>query len=132
MFPIIIYIEKRIFKHYTGFSFFLFIWISRLEKNSARLIRHETIHFRQQVELLFVFHWILYVLFYLISRLKGQGHYIGYRYNPFELEAYGNDGNENYLKTRKAFAWTKYLKNFYDASGKDMSASIPKNKNINY
>lgn len=128
MIPIIIFTEKRIFKYYTGFSFFIFIWISRLEKNSARLIRHETIHFRQQLELLFVFHWLLYGSFYIVSRLKGQRHYIGYRYNPFELEAYGNDGNEDYLRQRKPFAWVRYLSGFRETLGKDMSEKIPKDR----
>jgi len=132
MLPIIIYTEKRIFKYYTGFSFFLFIWISRLEKNTPRLIRHETIHFYQQLELLFVFHWLLYGLFYSISRLKRQRHYICYRYNPFELEAYGNDSNEAYLQTRKPFAWVRYWKEFREVASKDMTAEIPKDKNIHF
>jgi hypothetical protein len=132
MIPIIIITEKRIFKYYTGFSFFIFIWISRLEQNSVRLIRHETIHFRQQVELLFVFHWLLYGLFYTISRLKGQRHYIGYRYNPFELEAYGNDSNPEYLKQRKLFAWLRYLRPFRASLMRDMSDKIPADKFVKW
>jgi hypothetical protein len=132
MFPIVIYTRKRIFKYYTGFSFFIFIWISRLEKNSTRLIRHETIHFRQQLELLFVFHWLLYGLFYLISRLKGQRHYICYRYNPFELEAYKNDQDLDYPKNRRPYAWLTFMKVFRDALSKDMSSRVPADKNINF
>ena len=128
MIPIIIFTEKRIFKYYTGFSFFIFIWISRLEKNSTRLVRHEMIHFWQQVELLFVFHWLLYGLFYMVSRLKGQRHYICYRYNPFELEAYGNDSNEQYLKERKLFAWTRYIGGFRKSLRKDTTDNIPKDR----
>lgn len=110
MLPIVIRTRKKIFRHYTGFSFFLFIWISDLESQRERLIRHERIHFFQQLELLFIFHWLLYAYFYIISRLKGHEHYIAYRYNPFELEAYGNDSDESYLRSRKAFAWTRYIK----------------------
>jgi hypothetical protein len=132
MMPFIFFTRKRIFKYYTGFSFFLFVWISRLEKNPTRLIRHETIHFHQQVELLFVFHWLLYGMFYCVSRLRGQRHYIGYRYNPFELEAYSNDENEEYLKLRKPFAWFKYIGTFRETLNKDMSPHLPKDKFINY
>jgi hypothetical protein len=132
MFPIVIRTKKRIFKYYTGFSFFIFIWISQLEKNSQRLIRHESIHFYQQLELLFVFHWLLYGGFYLISRLKGQGHYISYRYNPFELEAYSNDLDETYLRRRKVFAWVAYVKTFRSTLSKDMSGSVPKDKYITW
>jgi hypothetical protein len=132
MFPIIIFTEKRIFKYYTGFSFFIFIWISRLEKNAERLIRHESIHFYQQLELLFVFHWLLYGLFYAISRLKGQRHYICYRYNPFEIEAYDNDHSEHYLRSRRAYSWVKYLKPFWETQSRDMKSHLPKDKYINY
>ncbi len=126
MLPVVIHTRKRIFRHYTGFSFFIFIWISRLESNQARLIRHETIHFYQQLELLFIFHWMLYGFFYLISRVKGNRHYISYRYNPFELEAYLNDSNEKYLEERKAFAWWRHLKKFRESLTKDLSSTIPK------
>lgn len=110
MFPIIFFTQRRIFTNYTGFSFFIFIWISRLEKNQARLIRHEKIHFYQQLELLFVFHWMLYVMFYLVSRYKGHRHYIAYQNNPFEVEAYQHDNDPTYIFNRKLFAWIKYIK----------------------
>jgi hypothetical protein len=124
MLPLKFYTRKRIFRFYTGFSLFIFIWISRLEKNEERLVRHETIHFRQQVEMLFVFHWLSFVFFYLISRSKGHGHYISYRYNPFELEAYEHDADMTYLQTRRPFAWVNYLKMYYATLTKDRPAGI--------
>jgi hypothetical protein len=132
MLPVIIYTRKRIFRYYTGFSFFVFIWISMLETDKVRLIRHEKIHFRQQLELLFIFHWLLYGFFYLISRLYGQRHYIAYRYNPFELEAYGNDLNPSYLQQRKAFAWCGYISEFRTVLRKDMTHKIPRRKEIGW
>lgn len=132
MFPWIIYTKSRIFRYYTGFSFFLFIWISVLEKDKERLIRHERIHFRQQLELLFVFHWLLYGLFYVISRLKGQRHYIAYRYNPFEIEAYQHDRDKQYLGRRKAYAWMKTLRLFRETLTKNMQDQIPEKKEITF
>ena len=132
MLPIIIYTNRKIFRHYTGFSFFLFVLISRQETLKERLIRHEKIHFYQQLELLFVFHWLLYGLFYLISRINGKGHYIAYRYNPFELEAYANDQDTAYLHHRKWFSWTRNIREFSEVQRKDMSSKIPANKNITF
>jgi hypothetical protein len=132
MLPRIIFTKQRIFRYYTGFSFFVFIWISKLENDQERLIRHERIHFYQQIELLFVFHWLLYGLFYLVSRLKGKGHYIAYRYNPFELEAYKHDNEPDYLNRRSAFAWSRYLKDYFQTLIKDMRAGIPKEKEITW
>jgi len=132
MLPILLYTTKRIFKHYTGFSFFIFILISKLEKDETRLIRHETIHFWQQAELLFIFHWLLYVIFYLISRLKGHSHYIAYRYNPFELEAYKHDADALYLKKRKPLAWLFYVNEYLITLRKDCSNPNLKNKKIDW
>jgi hypothetical protein len=132
MFPRIIYTKNRIFKYYTGFSFFLFIWISTLEKDQERLIRHEQIHFRQQIELLFIFHWLLYGFFYLISRLNGQRHYIAYRYNPFEIEAYQHDTDTCYLSRRSAFAWIKSVRPFLSTLNRKMDDQIPERKEITF
>lgn len=132
MLPRIIYTKNRIFRYYTGFSFFIFIWISNLETDQERLIRHERIHFRQQVELLFVFHWLLYGLFYLISRLKGHRHYIAYRYNPFEIEAYQHDRDALYLSRRNPYAWTKSLKTFILYLNRKKDYDIPENKEITF
>jgi hypothetical protein len=132
MLPILFKTRKRIFRHYTGFSFFVFIWISALETDPARLIRHEKIHFLQQLELFFVFHWLLYGLFYLISRIKRQGHYIAYRYNPFEVEAYTHDTDVNYLMRRRPYAWTRYLRDFLRTLNTNMSGQVPKHKEIRW
>jgi hypothetical protein len=110
MLPLKIYTRKKIFNYYTGLSFFIFIWIYRLTDDEVKLVRHEKIHFLQQLEMLFVFHWLFYSFFYLLSRSKGHGHYTAYRNNPFELEAYSREADITYLKTRKHFAWIQYLR----------------------
>ncbi len=114
MLPVKIYTRKRIFNYYTGLSFFIFIWISRLTKDETQLVRHEKIHFLQQVEMLFIFHWLLYAFFYLRSRFSGHGHYVAYRYNPFEMEAYDNERQSDYLRKRRLFAWVDYIRTYYN------------------
>jgi hypothetical protein len=75
----------------------------------TRLRRHETIHFQQQLELLFVFQWILYGLFYLMGLLRYRNGAMAYRENPFEREAYNHDNEADYLKNRKRYKWLRYL-----------------------
>ena len=70
--------------------------------------RHETIHFQQQLEMLFVPQWFLYGLFWLIGRVKYRNGEKAYHRNPFEQEAYDNETTENYLSNRKRFSWWKY------------------------
>ena len=125
MLPIRILTSNYIFKYYRGFSFFIFIWISRLEQNRERLVRHEMIHFAQQVELLFVFHWLFYAVFYLWARVRRKPHYVAYRYNPFELEAYCNDNDSDYLRRRKRFAWWLYIRQFRESLTQDLRHTIP-------
>lgn len=129
--PYKIYTNGKIFKFYTGFSFFIFIWISRLEKNESRLVRHETIHFRQQLEMLFIFHWMLYGLFYLIARVFGHGHWTAYRFNPFELEAFTNDADSSYLRGRKQFAWLTYIADYRKRLIQPKEKNLRKNKEGN-
>lgn len=113
MIPFKIYTRKKIFNYYTGMSFFIFIFIWKPTRDEERLVRHEKIHFLQQVEMLFVFHWLLYLSFYLVSRARGYGHYAAYRHNPFEIEAYDNEHHTDYLTSRKYFAWLSSLKPYY-------------------
>ena len=94
------------------------------------LYRHEKIHFWQQVEMLFIFHWFFYSLFYLVARAKGHCHYIAYRYNPFEIEAFNNEANVKYLKVRKPFAWVRYVNDYRKVLPKDMKATVPQEKFI--
>lgn len=91
-----------------AFSFGPFI-VCRGEM-SEETKRHETIHFYQQLELLFVLQWLLYGLFYVIGRFTTGTWKDAYYFNPFEVEAYNHDGEKEYLKERKLWAWTKYIK----------------------
>ena len=128
MLPYKIYTRRKIFNYYTGLSFFIFIWITRQPHDQTQLVRHEKIHFWQQVEMLFIFHWIFYAFFYVVSRLNGHGHYIAYRYNPFEIEAFDNDYDAEYLLKRRPYAWVKCVAAFRSALKQDLVA--PPDKKI--
>ena len=75
---------------------------------SEKTRTHETIHFFQQLEMLFVLQWILYGLFYVIGRFTKGSWKAAYYGNPFEIEAYVNDLDPEYLENRKFWAWTKH------------------------
>ena len=71
--------------------------------------QHETIHFKQQLELLFIFQWILYGLFWLIGMIIYRSNYQSYTHNPFELEAYTHQQTKDYLDSRRIFAWWGFM-----------------------
>tara|TARA_Y100001938_G_C8032888_1_gene401664 strand:- start:472 stop:840 length:369 start_codon:yes stop_codon:yes gene_type:complete len=70
---------------------------------------HETIHFQQQLELLFVGQWVLYIFFYLKGLIQYRDGKTAYFQNPFEREAYANDKSEGYLLERRRFNWVNYI-----------------------
>ena len=76
---------------------------------TERTKRHETIHFQQFLELGFVFFLFLYVYYWLRNLAKGLSGSQAYYEIPFEVEAYENDEDEEYLQNRERFAWRKYL-----------------------
>jgi hypothetical protein len=77
-----------------------FIFTRSDKKISDKTINHEKIHFKQQKEMLLIFFYIAYFIFWLIY---------GYKNMPFEKEAYENDDNLKYLETRRKFAWVKFI-----------------------
>tara|TARA_Y100000592_G_C5372800_1_gene269431 strand:+ start:121 stop:486 length:366 start_codon:yes stop_codon:yes gene_type:complete len=77
---------------------------------SERVKRHETIHYKQYLETLFVGFLLVYLYDYLYSAfVLGMGFsreaYLNIR---FEQEAYGNDHSKLYLKNRSSYSWLEY------------------------
>ena len=80
-------------------ALFPFILVNRTKKADEVLINHERIHLMQQLEMLVIPFYLLY-LFELITR--------GYRQISFEKEAYENEKNPRYLLERKWYSWLRY------------------------
>jgi len=116
--PIIKYNDKFL----NAFSWFmsiggitLFPWIilrekyrdnPRYEEHNIKVINHESIHIKQQMELLVIPFYVWYIIEWFI-RLFFKGN--AYRNISFEKEAYENESNLEYLKTRKWYSFLKYL-----------------------
>ena len=83
-------------------------WVFCRGEMSARTKRHETIHYQQQLEMLFVFQWICYGIAWLIGYAKHKNGRDAYYKNPFEQEAYELDDLEDALEGRKRYGWIKY------------------------
>ena len=91
----------------NAIAFGPFVWSRGVM--GEELKNHETIHYHQQLELLFVGQWLLYVFYWLKGLIKYKDGAVAYRESPFEREAYENDQNLNYLKNRERFAWRKHI-----------------------
>ena len=82
-------------------AFYPFIIMPRSTISNSVLLNHERIHLRQQRELIL----LPFYIWYLIALKR-----VGYYKISFEREAYSNERNLNYLKTRKPYAFLNYLK----------------------
>lgn len=78
-------------------------------KPSSRFIRHQTIHFYQQLELLFVFYWVLYSFFWILQRGRDIDSGDPSGGNPFEREALLNEHDKSYPFARNFYAWRHFL-----------------------
>ncbi|CAL2075786.1 hypothetical protein T190611E02C_10244 [Tenacibaculum sp. 190524A05c] len=73
------------------------------------LVNHEKIHLRQQKELLVIFFYLFYVVEWIIKLIQFRNGYLAYINLSFEREAYQNESNLNYLKSRKLYRFFNYL-----------------------
>nr|DAL07185.1 MAG TPA: hypothetical protein [Caudoviricetes sp.] len=101
------------FGNYKAFNF---IGLILFVKDKAYMddfdINHEKIHSRQILEMLIIGFYLWYVIEYLLICIFGNYSKQSQRYHDvsFEEEAYQNMYNLEYLKNRKWYSWTKYLK----------------------
>jgi hypothetical protein len=84
------------------------IYLIETEMNNHITIIHETIHWKQQMEMLIIPFYIWYLLEWVLKMFSYGG--TAYYTISFEREAYTNQENKNYLITRKHYSWWKYLR----------------------
>lgn len=68
------------------------------------ILNHERIHLRQQLELLLLPFYLLYLLHYLYLLIRFRNHEKAYRNILFEREAYDHEGDNRYLERRRWWA----------------------------
>ena len=112
----IIYNKFIPFKGFKAINIFGVVFVREGQVVFDSTLTHEKIHTYQMKELWYVPFYILYFgewLFRLVQGLfiKSDGIQVkksAYDRISFEIEAYANDHNDQYLKTRKRFAqWRK-------------------------
>jgi len=93
----------------SGMALFPFILLRKKDlPHTPRLLNHERIHLRQQLELLILPFYLWYFFAYLFHRAGGNNHSAAYRSIIFEREAYANEGDPEYLKKRKFWGFLEY------------------------
>lgn len=70
---------------------------------NSEIINHELIHTRQMLELLVIGFYLWYVVEWLIKWLVYRDRLVAYRNIGFEREAFENEANPDYLKSRRRY-----------------------------
>lgn len=98
-------------KSFRGLAIYPFIFLRTKDlKENLKIINHERIHLRQQIEMLWVFFFLWYGIEFLIRWVQFKNPLTAYFNISFEKEAYANEIDLEYLKSRKCWAFTQYLK----------------------
>jgi len=101
-------IPQRLSLFIDVYAITLYPYVFIKDEGNPTVINHEKIHLEQQRELWLIGFYFLYILYWLIGKVKGMSNTGAYHSIPFEREAYENDEDEEYLKNRKRFAWRSY------------------------
>jgi len=97
-------------KGYIGIAVFPFVFLKhKYLKEDINLVNHEKIHLRQQVELLIFVFYFWYVIEFLIRLLVYKNWKKAYENISFEREAYANEKDLNYLKSRPLWSFTNFI-----------------------
>jgi len=105
----IIVIPKIRYLGISGITLFPFILLrDRTLKLDKRIMNHERIHIRQQVESLVLPFYAIYLIEFGIGIIKYRNRMKAYMNISFEREAYKNDSDLDYLKKRRFWTWVKY------------------------
>ena len=88
---------------------FIFLKEERL-RDDKKLINHETIHIKQQLETLIIPFYIWYLLEYLFRVFQYGEFTKAYRNISFEKEAYRNQYDLKYLEKRKRYSFVKHFR----------------------
>ncbi len=104
-----------VFKYLTprgfrGITFFPFVILTNKQDAMDKVcINHEKIHLRQQLELLVLPFYVWYGTEFIIRLLILKDKSKAYRTISFEREAYVNEKDLNYLKSRSFWKFLKYV-----------------------
>lgn len=97
-------------KNFLGISLWPFIILKRKDlKQDKVFINHEKIHLRQQVEFLIIPFYLWYLMEYVYRLIQYRSTKLAYRNISFEREAYANEKDLNYLKSRSFWRFLKYV-----------------------
>jgi hypothetical protein len=106
----IVILRYMVPRGFIGITIFPFVFLkNKLMKADVVLINHERIHLKQQLELLVLPFFLFYGLEFLVRLFQYKSWYLAYKQISFEREAYTNEKDLNYLKSRPFWNFINYF-----------------------
>ena len=97
-------------KGYNGLTVFPFVFLkNKALKIDPILVNHERIHLRQQLELLLIPFFLWYLLEFTVKYVKYKSWNKAYYNISFEKEAYENEKDLEYLKSRPLWKFISFI-----------------------
>lgn len=97
-------------RHFVGIALWPFIVIrDPLLREDVVFVNHEKIHLRQQIELLVIPFYLIYLTEYIVRLLQYRNSQKAYRMISFEKEAYEKEADLLYLRKRRLWSFLKYM-----------------------
>tara|TARA_B100001057_G_C22500355_1_gene813773 strand:- start:134 stop:583 length:450 start_codon:yes stop_codon:yes gene_type:complete len=97
-------------KKFRGMALWPFVLVREPSlKEDAVFLNHESIHLRQQAEMLLLFFYLWYGMEFLCRWVQYRNRYQAYKNISFEREAYKNEKDLHYRKQRSFWNFVKYL-----------------------
>ncbi|MBT8254554.1 MAG: hypothetical protein HKN00_04810 [Flavobacteriaceae bacterium] len=95
---------------YMGLTIYPFILLKNKRlKQDKFLINHERIHLRQQLELLIIPFFLIYLIEFTVRFIQYRNWHLAYKNISFEREAYMHEANLDYLSSRPFWKCFKYV-----------------------
>ena len=107
--PLLVHTRRFPPRGYSAITLFPFVFYNG-DTLPERTQRHETVHLYQQLALLVVPFYVLYLIFWLIGLLRYRKHHLAYRSIPFERSAYRLETRSGLRRAAMAFDWLRCLK----------------------
>ena len=97
-------------KGFRGFTLFPFVFLAdKKDKEHGVLMNHESIHIRQQLELLVLPFFIWYGIEFLVRLVQYKNKRVAYHNISFEREAYAKEKDLYYLQQRSFWSFLKFI-----------------------
>ncbi len=97
-------------RRFAAINLFGVLFVKHGVKITPMLVNHEKIHTAQMLELLVVFFYLWYVVEWFVRYLQLRDWMKAYYQICFEREAYANESNLGYLRTRRLYSFWKWMK----------------------